>query len=81
MRSDFWQSWKYNFDDMDWRELQSLYIEDLGITFGAAVSSLKKSWKMYKYSILQGDEAAAKHYSLIINRVQDALGLPLSSFR
>jgi hypothetical protein len=80
MQSEFWQSSKYNFQDMDWRELQSTWVEDLGMRAGPAISSLKKSWKMYKLAILQGDEQAALHYSALINRLQDGLGLPLSSF-
>lgn len=45
-----------------------------------ADSSLKKSWKMYKLAILQGDEQGALRYSRLINRLQEALGLPISDF-
>jgi hypothetical protein len=78
--SDGWQSSRYNFNDYDWRELQSLWIEDLGITFGAAVSSLKKSWHAYKVGMGQGDQAKCRHYAATINRIQAALGIEETSF-
>ncbi len=65
--SDGWQSTKYDFNSLDWRSLQELWIEDLGITYGAAVSSLKKSWHAYKLGMREGDEAKCRYYAAIIN--------------
>ncbi|MGB8933513.1 MAG: hypothetical protein WCC17_00230 [Candidatus Nitrosopolaris sp.] len=39
-----WQSSKFDFDAMDSDEIKELQIPELGVSFGAAVSTLKQSW-------------------------------------
>jgi hypothetical protein len=74
------KSSRYDFNSYDWRGLQQLWIEHLRIRFGAAVSSLKKSWHAFKLGMREGDEAKCRHYAATINRIQAALGIEETSF-
>ena len=45
---EFWRSSKYDTQNLSWKELSEIYVDDLGMTFGAAINSLKKLWFSYK---------------------------------
>jgi hypothetical protein len=73
-----WQSSKYNFAGMSPDELRDLYIPELKMKFGPAVSALRKLWKSYRISHSTGEMCSDTCWK--INNVQRALGLEVSVF-
>jgi len=58
---------------MHWQELQQLYLPELNMRWGPAVSALKKLWKSYKIAGRTGEPRSDLAWK--INRVQVAMGL------
>ena len=77
--SEFWRSWKYDTQNLSWKELSEIYVDDLDMTFGAAINSLKKLWFSYKMAGKSGTGYRAD-ICYKINEVKRALGLPKSRF-
>jgi hypothetical protein len=77
--SEFWRSSKYDTQNLSWKELSEIDVDDLGMTFGAAINSLKKLWFSYKMSRKSGTGYRAD-IAWKINEVKSALGLPKSHF-
>lgn len=73
-----WASSKYDTQNMTWSEVSQIYVDDLGMTFGSAINSLKKLWFSYKTARKSGAYRADICYK--INEVKKALGLPKSRF-
>src|SRR5215813_4146725 len=46
--NESWISSRYDIQGMHWQELQQLYLPELNMRWGPAVSALKKLWKSYK---------------------------------
>jgi len=63
---------------MHWQELQQLYLPELNMRWGPAVSALKKLWKSYKIAGRTGEPRSDLAWK--INRVQVAMGLEKSEF-
>ena len=61
---------------MHWQELQQLYLPELNMRWGPAVSALKKLWKGYKIAGRTGEPRSDLAWK--INRV--AMGLEKSEF-
>jgi hypothetical protein len=68
------------FEDLGWEELQQLWIPELKLTFGAACSSLRKSWEELRLHKNRGDEERVLHYAQVINDIQSALGIEMTEF-
>jgi hypothetical protein len=74
-----WQSSKYDFQSIDWRELQQLYLPEINMTFGQGCSSLIKLWKGYRQARLQGLPGSSE-ISYKINAIQRAMGVEVTHF-
>jgi hypothetical protein len=70
--SETFVSSKYDFQNND-PELRRQYIPELGMTVGSAISSLKKSWKMYRHNLAEGEPT--DQLSLRLLKLQAGLGL------
>jgi hypothetical protein len=68
---------KFDFQG-DWRELQQIYLPELGMHLGPAWNSLKKLWKSYKIAGRTGEPRSDTAWK--INRLQVAMGLEKSDF-
>src|SRR5215467_4266062 len=67
---------RYDIQGMHWQELQQLYLPELNMRWGPAVSALKKLWKSYKIAGRTGEPRSDLAWK--INRV--AMGLEKSEF-
>src|SRR5215831_5361049 len=76
--NESWISSRYDIQDMHWQELQQLYLPELNMRWGPAVSALKKLWKSYKIAGRTGEPRSDLAWK--INRVQVAMGLEKSEF-
>src|SRR5215472_10140837 len=71
--NESWISSRYDIQGMHWQELQHLYLPELNMRWGPAVSALKKLWKSYKIAGRTGE--LRSDLALKINRVQVIMGL------
>src|SRR5262249_13357637 len=76
--NESWISSKYDIQGMHWQELQQIFLPNLNMNFGQAVSALKKSWKAYKIAGRSGEPRGDLAYRIV--RIQDALGIEKSTF-
>jgi hypothetical protein len=63
---------------MHWQELQRLYLPELNMRWGPAVSALKKLWKSYKIAGRTGEPRS--DFAWKINQIQKAMGIEKSEF-
>lgn len=77
-RNEFWTSSKYPIENMSWQELQELYLPEVKMRFGPAVSALKKLWKSYKIAGRNGEPRGDIAWN--IRNIQRAMGIPESQF-
>jgi len=77
--SQAWASSKYDTQNMTWSEISQIYLPEIGLTFGAAINSLKKLWFSYKMAGKSGTGYRAD-IAYRINEVQAAMGVPKSRF-
>jgi hypothetical protein len=75
--NESWVSSKYDLG-IHWAELQQTFVPELNMTFGSAISVLKKSWKSYKIAGREGMNRSDLAYRIV--SIQNALGLPKSDF-
>lgn len=75
---EYFQSSKYDFQNIPSPELKRIYIPELGMTVGAAISALKRSWRKYRWS--KQDNEPTGDLSMRILRLQKGLGLVQSDF-
>ena len=79
--NESWVSDKYDIVGLHWTEIQQIYVEDLGMTWGQACSALKKSWNSYKRARSRGEGTYnTRDIALRILRIQHGLGIPQSEF-
>lgn len=64
---------------MDWDSIRNLPVPELNCNFGVACEIMRKSWYHYKRLRKEGDRGW--DIILRINKVQRALGIPLTEFR
>jgi hypothetical protein len=76
--NDSWISSKYDTQNMHWQELQQLYLPELNMRWGPAVSALKKLWKSYKIAGRTGEPRSDLAWK--INQIQKAMGIEKSEF-
>lgn len=76
-----WYSWKYpELADMDWRERDQFFLEDLNMTWQQACGSLKKCWKGFYTSRRKGDEDMMNEYARRIVDLQQGMGITEADF-
>jgi hypothetical protein len=76
--NESWISSKYDIQGMHWQELQQLYLPELNMRWGPAVSALKKLWKSYKIAGRTGEPRSDLAWK--INQIQKAMGIEKSEF-
>ena len=74
-----WNSSRYDLENMDWDSIRNLPVPELNCNFGVACEIMRKSWYHYKRLRKEGDRGW--DIILRINKVQRALGIPLTEFR
>ena len=68
-------SHRFNVEDMEANERNSMYIAELGMSYGSAWSSLKKSWRQLKYCLKIGDFERVEMLKERISTVRWYMGL------
>ena len=43
-----WQSTKFDFEGEHWRDVAEIFVPELNMKVGSAISALRKSWAHYK---------------------------------
>jgi hypothetical protein len=76
--NESWISSRYDTQGMHWQELQQLYLPELNMRWGPAVSALKKLWKSYKIAGRTGESRSDLAWK--INQIQKAMGIEKSEF-
>jgi hypothetical protein len=76
--NESWISSRYDIQGMHWQELQQLYLPELNMRWGPAVSALKKLWKSYKIAGRTGEPRSDIAWK--INQIQKAMGIEKSEF-
>src|SRR5215469_322306 len=76
--NESWISSKYDIQGMHWQELQQIFLPDLNMNFGQAISALKKSWKAYNIAGRNGTYRTDIAYR--IRSIQNAMGIEKSEF-
>jgi hypothetical protein len=76
---EMWISDKYDFQSMDWRDLQILYLPEVRMRFGPACHKLKKLWKDYKSARKLGLSGSSQT-AWEINQIQKSMGIQVSEF-
>jgi hypothetical protein len=80
-QNEGWISSKYPIEGMHWSEIADIFLPELGIKWGAACSSLKKSWWSYKMSKKYGSGLDSRRdLAYRINKIQYSMGIPLTQF-
>jgi hypothetical protein len=80
-RNEGWTSSKYPIENMHWSEIADIFLPELGIKWGAACSSLRKSWFAYKMVGKYGSRLDSRRdLAYRINKIQASMGVPLSRF-
>jgi hypothetical protein len=76
--NESWISTKYDFQNTPWKILQKTYVPELRMNIGAAISAIKKNWKLYRMD--DGREPRSSIAFKLV-RLESGLGLePLSHF-
>jgi hypothetical protein len=78
--NEFWTSSKYPIENMDWRQVQQIYIPELGCHWGGACSALKKLWKSYRIAGRNYGVDSRRDICWKIRNIQRAMGIPESQF-
>jgi hypothetical protein len=65
-----WETSKFNLEGMHWEEARDTWILELSMSFGQAVSALKKSWLAFKLNRHKGEEDKVFYYAKRLNRIQ-----------
>ena len=73
-----WLSSKYDLEGLTWDEIREIYIPELDMCFGPSCEALRKSW--YHYKRLGRDGGYRGDIAYRINKIQNALGFPISEF-
>lgn len=68
-------SHRFNVEDMEANERNMIYIPELGMSYGSAWSSLKKSWRQLKYCLKIGDYERVEMLKERISNIRAAMGL------
>jgi hypothetical protein len=76
--NESWISSRYDIQGMHWQELQQLYLPELNMRWGPAVSALKKLWKSYKIAGRTGESRSDIAWK--INKIQGSMGIEKSIF-
>jgi hypothetical protein len=80
-RNEGWVSTKYPIEGMHWSEIAEIPLPELGMKWGAACSSLKKSWWSYKMTKKYGSGLDSKRdLAYRINKIQHSMGIPITRF-
>jgi hypothetical protein len=75
--SESWISSKYDTQG-HWQEVQQIWIPELQMNWGRAVSALRKSWTAYRIAGRNGEPRADLAYR--IRSIQSSLGIEKSTF-
>lgn len=78
LTKESWISSKYDTQSMDWRELQQLYLPEIGMCWGPACNSLKKLWKSYKIAGRTGEPRSDIAWN--IRNLQRSMGIQETYF-
>jgi hypothetical protein len=78
--NEFWTSSKYPIENMDWRQVQQIYIPELGCHWGGACSALKKLWKSYRIAGRNYGVDSRRDICWKIRNIQTALGIEKTHF-
>jgi hypothetical protein len=78
--NEFWTSSKYPIENMDWRQVQQIYIPELGCHWGGACSALKKLWKSYRIAGRNYGVDSRRDICWKIWNIQTALGIEKTHF-
>jgi hypothetical protein len=73
-----WVSSKYPIESMHWKEAQQIYLPEVRMNFGQAISAVKRSFQAYRIAGSRGEPRGDIAYR--INRLQSAMGLEKSQF-
>lgn len=73
-----WVSSKYPIESMHWKEAQQIYLPEVRMNFGQAISAVKRSFQAYRIAGARGEPRGDIAYR--INRLQSAMGLEKSQF-
>ena len=46
--SEVWHSRKFALDGLSWSDIRDIWVPELGMSWGQAISALKKSWRAFK---------------------------------
>lgn len=76
---EMWISSKYDFQSMDWQDLQNLYLPEIRMRFGPACNKLKKLWIDYKSARKLGLSGSSQT-AWEINRIQRSMGVEVTRF-
>jgi hypothetical protein len=76
--NEIWSSTKYDIEGMHWSELQQIFLPEIQMCWGPACSALKKSWHQFRMLGKAGQYRADIGFR--INRIQRALGIPVTRF-
>jgi hypothetical protein len=80
-QNEGWISSKYPIENMHWSEIADIFLPELGIKWGAACSSLKKSWWSYKMAKKYGNGLDSRRdLSWRIQKIQRSMGIPVTQF-
>ena len=78
--NEFWTSSKYPIENMDWRQVQQIYIPELDCHWGGACSALKKLWKSYRIAGRNYGVDSRRDICWKIRNIQTALGIEKTHF-
>jgi hypothetical protein len=76
-----WTSTKYPIENMHWSEIADIFLPEIQMKWGAACSSLKKSWWSYKMSKKYGNGLDSRRdLAYRIKKIQHSMGIALTQF-
>jgi hypothetical protein len=66
---------RFDGQDMEAHERNSIYVKEIGMTYGQGWSALKKSWSQLKYCLKTGDFEQVEVLKAHIYHIREAMGL------
>jgi hypothetical protein len=66
---------KYDVDSMSAEERNMIYLREIDMTWGCAWSALRKSWKLLKQGLKEGDYHKVDAMKVRICRIRSAMGI------
>lgn len=69
------RSERFDVDSMDWQERNMIYTPELQMTWSGAWSALKKSWKLLKQALKEGNYERAEELKMRITKIRTEMGL------